>query len=205
MAAQPCGVPHAERAHGGDKARAGGGPPPPPSCWPRRGVPARPEDAMGRGVPRSGRRRRLLEHGSQGGGPPVHGAPEAASAITDDGHHAAIDQASGSKGISTTQSKAPGKNAARNAKRKERERARKDKAKGSNTDVRIVKTPPREDTRRRPRGGKGQKGRASQECWKWTKQEAGCQKPCPDGRAHPACPKCHQEHPWMQACPGGAR
>ena len=52
------------------------------------------------------------------------------------------------------------------------------------------------------KGGKGDKGgRAHQDCWRWTHDEGGCTDPCPNGRAHPLCPRCGKQHWWRQACP----
>ena len=82
------------------------------------------------------------------------------------------------------------RNAAKRAKQAEDTRREQQRADAKAKDVRAGG---------KDKGGKGK--RSTQDCYKWTRDEGGCTTPCPDGRRHPACPRCHKEHPWRAACP----
>ena len=132
----------------------------------------------------------------------LKGRPE----LVDEGHHAILapgGAASASGGAPKKLDKVaqPGKRERqREAARKRAEEARKEKAKRDRTPPR--RTPPRERSPLKKPGGKGAgKGKAGQDCWRWTRDAEGCTGPCPTGRRHPVCRLCRKSHPWQHRCP----
>merc|ERR1711940_143043 len=105
--------------------------------------------------------------------------------ITDEGHHAGL-RGIPAAGVGQQQlvdkGPATGKRHAQNVKRREKLKELKRAVAAGSIGERAVKTPPPD---RRP-DAKGRGKRAKQECFNFTRNEAGCTTPCPNGRAHPA-------------------
>ena len=135
--------------------------------------------------------------------------------LLDEGHHAPVPQSSVVAAVAGAVPPgpvqrpgapgAPGRRAKKAAAAKAKKAAAA--AAGAAAAPAPAQTPPPPAPRGDPRGGAkglGKGGKvplASQECYKYTRDEVGCRDPCPHGRLHPACPKCAKQHPHQAPCP----
>ena len=119
--------------------------------------------------------------------------------IMDDGH--GVSAGSAPSGLPKPRGAAAKGKAARNKRQREAKAAAKAAARGKQqSEAARPKTPPRQNPKKAGKPN-GRVPLSEQECYRWTRDEAGCSTPCPSKRNHPACPRCGGSHPWKQPCP----